>query len=288
MTKNKEQAQEQANVLELPYSDRQLIVVTEDEVARVTRKSGWQSRQEKNGIDWARIGEIAFRDMFPFGNILAEITKETIRAWGRAKENGVSILPVGKSEALDLGFPPGHPREGLLYIGHPAIPSVYYTTAEFHRVTFEHKFSEAVKLLMYLGAIKVRVEHISGWDKDFSAKLSVPLGNTSSNVQAEVGSTASSGSKLLYEATFAGSSEPKIPEGLVWFPYEPTWQSIAEGRSKFGLQNFSLSVCYEDDFGVNAGLKATIIKSGLELGGKFEDHQSTVWKIEGEFKPVEG
>jgi hypothetical protein len=88
---------------------------------------------------------------------------------------------------------------------------------------------------------------------------------------------------LLYEASLAGTDKPTIPEGLVWYSHEPVWQSVAKGRTIFGLNDFSLSVTYEDDFGINAGLKAAVVKAGLDLGGKFEDHQSTVWRIEGKF-----
>ena len=35
---------------------------------------------------------------------------------------------------------------------------------------------------------------------------------------------------------------------------------------RFGLREFHLNVTYEDDFGVNAGLKALAFKSGLGLG----------------------
>ena len=82
----------------------------------------------------------------------------------------------------------------------------------------------------------------------------------------------------------AGSDSPRLPENLVWYAHELTWQTVANGRIKFGLNDFSLSVTYEDDFGINAGLRSTVMKAGLDLGGKFEDHQSTVWRLVGKFK----
>jgi hypothetical protein len=69
----------------------------------------------------------------------------------------------------------------------------------------------------------------------------------------------------------------------VWFNHEPTWQAIAEGRLMHGLKNFSIDLKYADDFGINAGLAAKIRKTGLDVGGKFEDHQSTHWRISGRF-----
>jgi hypothetical protein len=61
------------------------------------------------------------------------------------------------------------------------------------------------------------------------------------------------------------------------------WQNVAKGRVNFGLNSFALGLTYEDDFGVNAGLKAEVLQADLKLGGKFEDHCSTIWRLEGTF-----
>lgn len=272
------------SILDKPYSDRQLVIVADDEIVTAARKAEHEALLDKNDINWQKIGEVALHAFLggtPY--LIAEVAKEAIKAWSRARAKGINILAVKKSEATKISFPPGHPRDGVLYIGHPAMPNVYYTTAEFHRVTFEHKFAEAIDLLMNLGATKIRVEHITGWSKEFSSKVNTSLDESKNSIDGEIDSSKNSSSALLYEATFDGAMEPRIPDGLVWYPHEATWQIIAKGRKKFGLRNFSLSLTYEDDFGVNAGLKAAILKSGLNLGGKFEDHRSTVWRLTGEF-----
>ncbi|WP_155625034.1 hypothetical protein [Burkholderia vietnamiensis] len=169
----------------------------------------------------------------------------------------------------------------ILETAHPASKGVYFTVASFHRLSFEHKFSEAIDLLMALGASEIRVEHVRGWSREFAASLSVPI--PESTVGFDLSGKQSSVSGLLYEANLRGSTRPQLPESLVWYPHEPTWQSIAKGRINFGLKEFSLAVNYEDDFGINAGLKLTAGKSGLELGGSFEDHRATTWKIHGKF-----
>lgn len=40
---------------------------------------------------------------------------------------------------------------------------------------------------------------------------------------------------------------------------------------------------YDDDFGVNAGLKLSAKKAGVDLGGNFENRESTTWKLVGKF-----
>lgn len=205
------------------------------------------------------------------------------RAWYKAAESGVEVVLVGKTAAKSLQFPPGHPRERVLYVGHPVLPHVYYPMAEFHRVTFEHKFCEAIELLMSLGATDIRVEHVSGWSKERLAQIALPLG-AAGDIATFDGSANSSGYRsMLYSASLPGSQRPVMPSNLVWYAHEPTWQAVARGRLDFGLNQFSLSVTYEDDFGINAGLKAKIASAGFEIGGKFEDHQSTIWRINGSF-----
>lgn len=271
------------NLLDLPYSERQLVIVQPDEVAAAARRTVETPRPDEGPVDWkaiaARIGKVALN--FSIYGPVIEITTEAINAWAKARESGLNVLQIGRTEAQRLQFPPGHPREQTLYVAHPALPSVYYTTATFHRMAFEHKFAEAVLLLMSLGARKITVEHVRGWSREFSAKISTPIPKM--DATASAGHSARSGSSLLFEATLNNKHVPSIPNDLVWFSHEPTWQAVAKGRMQFGLSQFSLTVNYEDDFGVNAGLKVRVQKAGLDLGGTFEDHTATTWKVYGDF-----
>ena len=283
------QIPERPSILSRPYSERQMIVVTEDEVVNALYQAELEvAAQAEHGSGAVQLGvevsNIALRILFgPSVTILAELTVEAVKAWKRAQERGIPIRQVGKSEANQLTFPPGHPRDTVVYIGHPAMPNVYYTIAEFHRVTFEHKFSEAIRLLMYLGANQLRVEHVRGWSREFSSRLSVPLAQATVAVTGHIETASESQVQLLYEAELPGTQEPKLPDCLVWYPHEPTWQVIAEGRLHFEMQQFSVNVVYEDDYGVNAGLRASAIKAGFDLGGNFEDHEATMWRISGRF-----
>jgi hypothetical protein len=156
-------------------------------------------------LDENRGDEVAVRGIAgSLGGLLVEITKEAVQAWSRARARGVRILHVGKTEAQSIHVPPGHPGEGVLSIGHPALANVYDTTAAFHRVPFEQKFCEAIELLMHLGASTIRVEHVRGWSQAFSTRLSVRLGPTES-VAAEVGRQQSKKEQLLYDATLTGT-----------------------------------------------------------------------------------
>ncbi|MBF56201.1 hypothetical protein KF947_15105 [Halomonas sp. FeN2] len=270
-------------LLYLPYSERQLIIVQPDEVVDSARRVADNQRSDERPDDWRKIAASVGKEALNlsiYGPIVS-IATEAINAWAKARESGLNILQIGRTEAGALQFPPGHPREQTLYVAHPALPSVYYTTAAFHRMAFEHKFSEAILLLMSLGASKITVEHVRGWSREFSSKISAPL--PEADIAASASGSVKSGRSLLFEATLNNKHKPSIPNDLVWFSHEPTWQAVSKGRMQFGLSKFSLIVNYEDDFGVNAGLKVRVQKAGLDLGGTFEDHTATTWKIYGDF-----
>ena len=275
-----------------PYSDRQLIVVSEDAVANQIKKASEESTQSHKSDDINNIVNIIHKSLFSTNFFILPtaitLAKEAVKLWQKAQYNGIKVNIIGKSEAKQFIFPPGHPRDGVLYIAHPAIHNIYFVASDFHRVVFEHKLSEAIELLMSLGAVEIQVEHVRGWSKEFSANLSVPLGNVGGIAGGDISAKSKGGSNILYKANLSGTHSARLPDNLVWYSHEPTWQAIANGRLRYGLRDFSISVSYEDDFGVNAGLKAMAVKSGFDLGGKFEDHEATLWRIEGKFSPYTG
>lgn len=273
-------------LIQRPYASRQLLVVVDDTV--VDKESRRPAAKEAKGEDATKLalsfaaGLAGVIAPFPF-SLLVPAVAALAKALTRLREQGVDVLVVTQSEAANLIFPPGHPRHEVLYVGHPADAKVYFTIAQFHRMTFEHKFSEAVQLLMALGAKTLQVEHIAGWSSEFSSKLAISLPVPETEVGGHAGQSKKASRQLLFAATLDGTATPAIPDGLVWYHHEPTWQRIAEGRLKYGLKDFTLSVTYEDDFGINAGLKLKADRVGLELGGQFEDHQNTIWRLVGSF-----
>ena len=265
-------------LVDLPYAERQLIVVVSDAVVAAEREA-------KRGDSGTSLEEIAVAAsmMSQVAGRVAVLAVETARAAGRARRDGVDVLTVSSTEAASLTFPLGHPRPKVLYVGHPAVPTTYYAAAGFHHHTFEHKFVEAVGLVMALGARHLEVEHVKGWSDELAANLAVPLHMEGSEANVDTKRSRSRGSSALFTATLKGNANPTLPAGLVWFPHEPTWQQVAEGRLEYGLTQFQLSVRYEDDYGIDAGLKVKAGKAGLDLGGSFQEHESTVWRIEGKF-----
>lgn len=267
----------------LPYSDRQMILVQANEIVIAERKAKANSTQ-KAGMDWKTVISIAGPLLMSRGWALVQIAEKAYDAWRRASQEGLEVKQISDAEAANLEFPPGHPRRGVLYVVHPNAKSAYFTIASFHRMVFEHKFSEAVELLMSLGASHIEVEHVHGWSRDFSATMHAPI--PSACLDASASSNSEQRSSILFKADFTNILPPSLPDNMVWYGHEPTWQNVAKGRLNYGMQEFSLIVAYQDDYGVNAKLGAKAQKAGLDVGGAFGEYMSTTWKITGKFSPL--
>jgi hypothetical protein len=251
--------------------NNQLIIITETGQAehplaariRVMRQA---FLSEKNYLNWPSI--YTYKTIEKIINTVGEV-------------EGVTVVSMQDADPFD--FLPGHPRERTVYAKHPVKKSTYFPLASFHRFTFEHKTAELITLLGALGASSITVEHLQGWGRDFAAKIEGQVGGTGDSLNAEASKTAKNSSHLLFTLTLAGHSSPAIPDGLVWFEHESLWKTIAENRIKHGLKDFTLVLSYTEDYGITAGLGAQLKKASLEIGGSFEEHQNTVWRLSGTF-----
>lgn len=287
------------NILDLPYDQRQLIILKDDsddekkeKATKVFRTNYLQKINSEN----ENLNYLEFIKLFGLGavfggiGIIANIgyltlIYELFKKMSNLKKSDIDLLPITRNEAKLIKFPLGHPRKDVIYVGHPVLNDVYYTLAEFHRKTFEHKISEAIKLFENLGVKKLRIKHKKGWKNKFTlgANLDIPLEDIEVDGRANINKTKNKENKVIDERIYKNNDSFKIPEELSWYYHEPNWQSIANGRLNHGLKKFDLSIHYEEDFGVDADLKAKIESYGFNLGGQFEKLKSTIWEIKGEF-----
>jgi hypothetical protein len=284
--------------LALPYGDRQLITFVPDAVLDVPPQKELSedaakssARATSTAIVGASVGTAALASVLlsvPGVNVVVGIPLLLAGAGHfllKAKREGKGKFPslhlLRKSWASQFTLPPGQPRHQVVFAGHPTEPANYIPIADFHRYIFEHKFAEILSILMHLGARRIEVRHLRGWGQDFSERLAIGIPRAAISQGAQ--SSSREQSTLLYEAELVGGPSVALPANVVWLPHESTWKQIVEGRTKFGLKTFSLNLQYQEDYGVNLGLKAEIEAARLELGGDFEKHQSTTWEIRGEF-----
>lgn len=276
--------------LDLPYATRQQIVVLPDEVVQAERAALAQLMTGEKA-DSPSAGEVVAKVMSEVASLtLAGITLVAIEvavgAVIKLRQKGVRVLMTAHSETSSLQFEPGHPLEKVVYVGHPAVPSLYFPLADFHRRVFEHKFCEAVNLVMALGASDLKVERVRGYGHELAANLEVPL-SAGERIGARIGKKRETNSHLLFTAEFPGSSEPSVPEDLAWLQSEPTWRMLANARVLHGTQKFSLQVNYGETYNITAGVSGAIEGVGLEAGGEFSAPEHTVWRLDATFPPMQ-
>lgn len=248
--------------LERSYEDRQFVRFTHKDPSKIIRRALRRALIKRG-----------FKHQIPVYNVFLTLQNIINGYDGLDVKTLLPARPLPWQVSSHFGLPPGHPRSKVLYVAHPADPERYIPAADFHRRVFEHKFLEAVELLMSLGAKTLHVEHKYGWNDTFAASISAPIPQAQANAEASVSRTEKVSRDLLYHAELDGHDEPSIPDNLTWLPHEPTWQGVVDGRMRYGLKDFSLKVSYTDDYGVNADLAIDVQNAGLSLGGSFEKHK---------------
>jgi hypothetical protein len=269
-------------VARMPPSERRFIAVCPDHEVAAHRAGPSLDAQIRTAA--GKFGRIA--RSLTLGPILSAPVERVIDAvTDKLAGTGPEFLHVTGQEAADAGFVfPGHAKPKVLYALHPADPLRYYPVANFHTLTFEHKFSEVMRLLVALGATEVTVEHQHGWSRDFAAKVAAPVSKETASIDLRAKANAASKSTILFAASYEGTDRPSEPQDLVWYPQEDLWQSLAMGRIEGGMNKFDLELRYDSDFGINIDLAAKAEKAKIDIGGKFQQHTATVWKIHGTFR----
>ena len=200
-----------------------------------------------------------------------------------AAANSKYIWKLGQPDVSEIVFPAGHPKNKVVYVGHPFLPNTYFPSFIFHRELFLEKYFEAIRILRSLGAEEIEIRHVEGWAQNWASDAGLALGvlklrNNATGVNR-------SSSEIIGKWTFDPSGmEPKVPPDIIWFKTERAWQEIAKARLEDNLREFDMSLNYEDDFGINKNFSGQVKGLGLELGGAFcgyEHSLEVAWKIFG-------
>jgi hypothetical protein len=287
--------------LDLPYAERQRVVIVADEtveaerLARARRTepgehvpqipdpqevSGGREAgepapgQSRVAVAGRRLHRGADGVRVAGAGVTQAIGNQAVR-WAQRRQLGA--LLIGRSEAAVLHLGHGHPLRNVLYVGHPARPDLYFPAAEFHRRVFEHKFVEAVRLLTSLGARRIAVQQEQGYSRE-TMVTSFAVTHGFSHARHE-----KSDHGALFEAEFPGHRNPSVPDGLCWYADEQTWQMIVHARIADGAQKTALTLAYTTDYGINTGVVKAARACGVNIGGRFEEQRDTIWRLAAEF-----
>jgi hypothetical protein len=285
--------------LDMPYTDRQRVVVVADEQVAAERLSRARLAEERtqtpvpadsghmpggpaDGNSYALVGQQVRRSLRGLQDVSTSLRRnfdDRAARWALRRQLGA--LMIGRTESSVLRFDQGHPLKNVLYVGHPAKSDLYFPAAEFHRRVFEHKFVEAVTLLTSLGARHIVVQQEQGYVME-KERTSLALGHGFTRTRNEL-----SRSGAIFEAEFPGSRKPSLPDGLCWYADEHTWQMIARARMVNGAQKTSLAVTYTTDYGIDTRVIRAASACGVNIGGRFEEQRDTIWRLDAEFPAVD-
>ncbi|MCQ2163580.1 MAG: hypothetical protein MJZ04_00215 [Bacteroidales bacterium] len=220
-----------------------------------------------------------------------------------------SLCVMRKSDIpSNMSFPIGHPQVGQIYVGHPFIPAKYVPFEEYQLEFIEDKVREFTWLMQCMGATKISIsaKNDNEQNGDYSSNQNIS-GNTSyglakangSYSRNSKGSFAEQISKAIsLNQEFNPKRAPFVPEGLVWYQNEPSWQRLVNQRMTGSLVHASESIESRKSNMVN-GSELTNIKaefhSLVSLDGewtkeeeaKFQQQENATLTFEIDFAPVE-
>lgn len=169
-----------------------------------------------------------------------------VNSYTDLSQNHLNVIDIKKLDCSGISFPIGHPVAYQLYVGHPYVAQKYLPFDSYELELIEDKVREFCQLAQCLGATEISIESLNSSSSDQHS-------NTEQNVSGKVdykfasasGSGNRNGSKHLIEVIsqsinlhqkFKPNAKPYLPESLVWYPNEPSWQRLYEQRMHGALQ----------------------------------------------------
>lgn len=216
--------------------------------------------------------------------------------------SGGKVPEVLISELPNLVLPVGHPIPYEVYVGHPLDKNVYFPISSYQVELLKDKIHEFCYLVQCLGATELTIE---AYNAAYSSKET----NNRTDANAELGSFAKANyhnerkSKLYEEISnsmsvhqqFTHNKEPFVPEGLIWFQHEVSWQRMASQRLVGGLtfheermETKKVQMLENRELTqVKAQVKALFVKADFtydsEEDSKFEQHENDTLSIKVKF-----
>ena len=158
----------------------------------------------------------------------------------------LSVIDIKKLPDSGIVFPIGHPVAYQLYVGHPYVKQKYLPFESYELELIEDKVREFCQLVQCLGATEISIECLNSSSSDRNTNMEQHIeGEASYRVASASAKNDRSQSRHLIDEisqsinlhqTFVPNGKPHLPEGLVWYPNEPSWQRLYNQRMQGALQ----------------------------------------------------
>ena len=230
-----------------------------------------------------------------------------VQSYTDLSQKKLAVVDINNLPAIN--FPMGHPVANQLYVGHPYIPSKYIPFENYELELIEDKIREFSQIMQYLGATEINIESVnsssnnkdSKIDQKLSGGVDYKLVSGSGNAERHITN------KLLEDISqhinlhqkFSPKKYPALPENLVWYHNEPSWQRLYSQRMQGALLEHeerietkkSQVVENSELKQISAEVKWLFVQANgnweQSMEEKFEAHENAILSIHVKFAPLE-
>lgn len=150
------------------------------------------------------------------------------------------IYVAQKNNLPDIDFGLGGAVTNQLYVGHPYVPGIYLPFEDYQQELVEDKLRELCEVAQCLGATKITIEAINSNTTETVKNAERNIGGGIGYKEVGVsGEQKNDSSTRLLEAisksinihqVFTPIRSPFIPDNLIYYPSEPSWQRLYNQR----------------------------------------------------------
>lgn len=203
-----------------------------------------------------------------------------ILAINKSKQSKIKIAYLPSSLSDHFILPPAGASSHHVYVMDPVRHNAYHSFDAFHKYVFEYKHMEFYKLLISLGAVRITEKRLKGWGVEIGGDLDASYG---ADAKVTGKYTSSDKKEKSEESTIImrkRETEPRIPDDLLWYEYEPSWKEYAEARIVGRCKQRNMKFDYSSDYGVTASVKAEFKDLGLDVGTSFKRYETTIHDVD--------
>lgn len=226
-----------------------------------------------------------------------------------SEDKVIKVLP--KDHMPNLKFPISHPNEQTLYAVHPYKENLYFPIIDLDDILFRERIDEFLNFVRCLGAVKINIEFKKGTkinsieeiEKNLKSKAGREIKgigyglDVKQGIENKFSNSNSEDSALKISQSFPSPKQPPfLPEELLWFNHEPSWQNLYVMRKNGGLLEHKETLTSKEvkkfysrnEKKLNAEIKALALNSKLESNTQEIVQSSlseeTVWDITIQFE----
>lgn len=230
-----------------------------------------------------------------------------VQSYTDLSQKKLAVVDINNLPAIN--FPMGHPVANQLYVGHPYIPSKYIPFENYELELIEDKIREFSQIMQYLGATEINIESVnsSSNNKDVNTDQKLSGGADYKFISGSGNGERYITNKLLEDISqhinlhqkFSPKKTPMLPNNLVWYQNEPSWQRLYNQRMQGALLEHeerietkkSQVVENSELKKISAEVKWLFVQANgnweQSMEEKFEAHENAILSIHVKFAPLD-